>query len=98
MTPDQKIALIKLFDDITKLLTIEMDKLLNSGIEPDIEGNHQDERWQTLRSIQNDKESFEDGYEVMGKDGWSFESKLRVGNKRKEELSERIKRYKEKYC
>jgi hypothetical protein len=98
MTADQQIALIRLFADVNGLLTREMDKLLESGIEPDIDGNHPDERWQTLIRIQSDKESFEDNYEILGKDGWSFESKLKVGRKRKEELLERIREYKKKYC
>ena len=97
MTTDQQIILLRIFHEVDILLGHELNKLLDSGIEPDTYGNHPDKRWQVLRDIQLDKENFQDSYKVLGKDEWSFESKLKVGIKRKEELLDRIVRYKEMY-
>jgi hypothetical protein len=97
MTTEQKIILLKLFHEVDIRLVQEQDRLLNSGIEPDTYGNHSDERWQALREIQMDKEDFQENLEVLGKDAWSFDSKLLIGEKRKEELIKRINLYKDKY-
>ncbi len=97
MTVEQRIMLLQLFHEVDLLLVNELDKLLDSGIRPDLLGNHPDERWRELREIQLDKENFQDSYQVLGNDAWSFESKLKIGAKRKEELLERVRLYKEKF-
>lgn len=93
MTTDQKIFLQSLFKEVDEILSLELDKLLEAGIEPDLHGNHTDKRWKALKEIQEDKENFEDSYYVLGKDAWSFESKVKVGESKRDNLFQRLSDY-----
>lgn len=93
MTVEQKIALLAVFEEVDAILIREMNKLLDSGIVPNIDGDYPDPRWRLLREIQFEKEEVQDRFEVLGKDAWSFESKMKIAEQRNQTLLRKLRDY-----